>query len=496
MTDEELNAKIDEFLDSIPATLPYSEQLEMIHKIKEPDVRNQLYIFLCNVVINRFIFFRYRKSDNTDLLERDEARAFVKAVPFIPEEYRLYYQAVAEYFKGNYDKALEILEQDFAPKKGLEIDEYMFAHSFLVFTNVTSSFWDRIIEIIKSNQYETGLIELAKAVKDLYCSSSEDDYFEDLTKALQVNPNSELANELMGFYYMKKQRYANEIACLERVGTAYTVPATFIHFYLGWCYGEVGDHKSEIESYQECLDIDPYFEDARNNLGLAYYKTRQYQKAVDVFKQCIDMETDLKYACSNYVVALAALGKYRTAHMFIKNSPYKVRKYALDRLEAAESGKVKIPPAQKKMLETESAALPKLARDNISQFSNEKLLEDELEARLRNGSNVFGVHLRIYKRKGEYGQQFIIPIGRLDLLAEDDNGDLYVIELKKDSGYDDAFLQTKQYVDYLEKSELASGKHVKGIICLSNPTSELIEAVKSDDRISLFEYQISYTKII
>lgn len=56
MTDEELNAKIDEFLDSIPATLPYSEQLEMIHKIKEPDVRNQLYIFLCNVVINRFIF--------------------------------------------------------------------------------------------------------------------------------------------------------------------------------------------------------------------------------------------------------------------------------------------------------------------------------------------------------------------------------------------------------------------------------------------------------
>ena len=106
------------------------------------------------------------------------------------------------------------------------------------------------------------------------------------------------------------------------------------------------------------------------------------------------------------------------------------------------------------------------------------------------------MNLKIYKRTGIYGQQFIIPAGRLDLLAEDDNGCLYVIELKKDSGYDDAFNQIKQYIDYLEKSELAAGKPVKGIICLSNPTQELIEAVRSDDRISLFEYQISYTKII
>lgn len=115
---------------------------------------------------------------------------------------------------------------------------------------------------------------------------------------------------------------------------------------------------------------------------------------------------------------------------------------------------------------------------------------------MRNGSDIFGVNLKIYRRKGAYGQQFILPVGRLDLLAEDDEGGLYVIELKKDSGYDDAFAQTKQYVDYLEKSDLAAGKPVKGIICLSEPTPELIKAVKGDDRISLFEYQISYTKIV
>ena len=53
------------------------------------------------------------------------------------------------------------------------------------------------------------------------------------------------------------------------------------------------------------------------------------------------------------------------------------------------------------------------------QFSNEKLLEDELTARIESGMPVFGMNLKIYKRKGEYGRQYIIPIGRLDLLCDE-----------------------------------------------------------------------------
>lgn len=41
------------------------------------------------------------------------------------------------------------------------------------------------------------------------------------------------------------------------------------------------------------------------------------------------------------------------------------------------------------------------------QFSNEKLLEDELTARIESGMPVFGMNLKIYKRKGEYGRQYI-----------------------------------------------------------------------------------------
>lgn len=498
MTEDELNQKIEDFWHSMPVETEFPEQLDLIHKVKDSELRDSLYVNLCNIIINRFVLFRYKKSENIVLAKNEEAQTLIKAISWLPETACVsYYTAVAEYFKGNYSKSLGLLEQIFAPSEDYIITEEEFCSNFLVFTCVPLSFWDKIIEIIKSNNHDKGVVELAQAVQILYCLDYDEKLYNALTKALQINPASELANELLGFYYGSVRKWANAIACFERLQyQPYTVTYSMLMFEMAWCYGELGDHKSEIESYQKCLDSAPEYENARNNLGYAYYKDRQYQKAAEVYKECIDMRVDLKYACSNYVVALAALGKFKAAHQFIKTSPCKVRKYAIDRLQAAESGKARIPAAQRAALNMESVGVPKTIRENLSQFSNEKLLEDELEARLRNGSNIFGVNLKIYKRRGIYGQQFIIPVGRLDLLAEDDNGCLYVIELKKDSGYDDAFAQTKQYVDYLEKSELADGKPVKGIICLSNPTPELVEAVRGDDRISLFEYQISYTKIM
>lgn len=129
------------------------------------------------------------------------------------------------------------------------------------------------------------------------------------------------------------------------------------------------------------------------------------------------------------------------------------------------------------------------------QFSKEKLLEEELTARIESGMQVFGKYLKVYKRKGEYGRQYNIPVGRLDLLCEDANGNLYVVELKKDSGYDDVYEQITQYLAWFEQSEKFKGKKVYGIICLNHPAQELLSKVHADKRIRIFEYQISYTEL-
>ena len=83
-----------------------------------------------------------------------------------------------------------------------------------------------------------------------------------------------------------------------------------------------------------------------------------------------------------------------------------------------------------------------------------------------------------------------------DILGIDTAGDLYVIELKKDSGYDDAYAQTREYIDWIEEDVAVKGQRVFGIICLNDPTKDLIEKVKADDQMRLFEYSISYSEII
>ena len=115
---------------------------------------------------------------------------------------------------------------------------------------------------------------------------------------------------------------------------------------------------------------------------------------------------------------------------------------------------------------------------------------------LQQGSiRIFGVPLKIYRRRGEYGRQYIIPEGRLDLLAEDKEGNLYIIELKKDEGYDDAYNQIVSYLDWFEQNKIEKGENVYGIICLNNPSEDLVQRVRQDKRVSLFEYHISYTEI-
>ena len=128
-----------------------------------------------------------------------------------------------------------------------------------------------------------------------------------------------------------------------------------------------------------------------------------------------------------------------------------------------------------------------------SQFSSERILEDELTARIESGVPVFGKHLKVYKRKGVYGRQFILPIGRLDLLCEDDEANLYVIELKKDSGYDDAYRHTAMDLDWFAKN-WTEHKNIYGIICLNDPAQILLDKVHADKRMKVYEYQISYVE--
>lgn len=197
---------------------------------------------------------------------------------------------------------------------------------------------------------------------------------------------------------------------------------------------------------------------------------------------------------------MIVLGRNGDAKRFVNNTKHKITKTLKDKVKMLDESNAKLKKTDiifEEEATDDFSVIEKKADLSVKkqQFSNEKLLEDELTNRIEAGIFVFGLNLKIYKRYGEYGRQYRIPCGRLDLLCEDEKGNLYIIELKKDRGYDDAYKQTAQYLDWFETSEKFKNKNVYGIICLNNPTKDLIKKVHADKRMKLFEYQISYREI-
>lgn len=272
------------------------------------------------------------------------------------------------------------------------------------------------------------------------------------------------------------------------------------YFNLALCCGAIKDFKNEELYYRRGLEAAGTKDFILNNLGYCLYKQKKYLDAKDIFEQCLKEDRDLPYSANNYVRTLIALGRNKDAKAFLKQDKYKIIKSLKDKVKKLPAtnkriwGRQSEPDVQEDEAADAPVMEPALSR-RAEQFSNERILEDELTSRIERGLSVFGKQLKVYKRKGEYGRQYIIPVGRLDLLCEDNDGELYIIELKKDSGYDDVYEQIIRYINWFKCSEKFKEKKIHGIICLNSPSSELIKKIQNDERVRLFEYQISYTEL-
>ena len=367
--------------------------------------------------------------------------------------------------------------------------------------NAFPGFWTHAKEKTVGLWENDGTNELCQLMTDVYERASDDAAADKLTAYIQKYPSIIAAREYLGLIYTNAKMWNNAIASLESVEKPNIFAPNMAEYYftLAWCYGKIRDYKNEESYYRKCLEENEYYAFAMNNLGYCLYKQKRFVEASAILKQCVEEERDQPLSASNYVKTLIGLGRNKDAKTFIKQSKCKLPKQLID--------KVKRLPATNKRLSTKAPDIPtdepdeaNIAQEPVllvkgQQFSNEKLLEEELTHRIESGISVFGKQLKVYKRKGEYGRQYIIPIGRLDLLCEDSNGELYVIELKKDSGYSDAYKQTAKYLDWFQNSNRFKNTKVNGIICLNNPSQELINRVHEDERIRLFEYQISYTEL-
>lgn len=462
--------------------------------------------YCCNSLLD-MIQCEYYKYDNSVFQNSVEIRDYIQVAEFIKGDTLPYYVAVAEFFKGNYSRTFQYIskakESGFFTNGDMPFSDVEFANCFLgPFKSAFPGFWEEIYKLLSSIKVEKGVLELCKAIPIFYASTDSREIQNALEGALAANPDSVVVKELLAITLYEAGFWGSAVSLFEQLNNEPIILyQDHLYFCMGWCYGKLNETKNEIEAYKKSAEIYPAGYSTMNNLGYAYYKAKQYNKALDCFRKCIDNNWEIKLAANNLVRTLLVMGRYKDAKDFVKSSPAKIHKSLLDRVTAADNTNKRIRADRDIETLTERTA-PTVSAKEIDigvkkqQFTNEKILEDELTLRIEAGVPVFGKQLKIYRRKGIYGRQYILSNGkRPDLLAEDADGNLYVIELKKDSGYDDAYAQIVDYLEWFDRNWRDQVNEIYGIICLNSPTQELLDKVHGNDRVRIFEYQISYTEL-
>ena len=380
-----------------------------------------------------------------------------------------------------------------------------------VFKNGYPGFWNDLSEMFKKFPSEPYMPELLKAISMFYESTDSEEIRNALIAVGRKIPDGYIVNELLALSYSEDKMWKNALSYYETLPSNENGAMFYMEdlaFSTAWAASKAKEPIKAIKYYEKCIELSPTYRYARNNLGYELYKSKQYDKAKSLFEKLLDNaendidKLEMSCVCNNYTRVLLALKQYDEAKEFIDT--HKVAKGIAQSVERA------IERREQKSEEVEEdikdgyldeddlpeEAVTKHFGKKKAQFSTEKILEDELERKILDGIEIFGKRLRMYEHDGDmYGRQYVIPIGRLDLLCEDDKGDYWIIELKKDTGYDDPYDQTVAYLDWFEKNKAKKGQKVYGIICLNSPSKALVQKIKADPRIKLFEYRIEYTEI-
>ena len=105
--------------------------------------------------------------------------------------------------------------------------------------------------------------------------------------------------------------------------------------------------------------------------------------------------------------------------------------------------------------------------------------------------DIGGPHLKLYADAKGNGVEYSTDVGRIDILAIDQNGEFYVFELKRASGADKAVGQVARYMGWV-KNNIAQGKAVHGVIVAREIGQSLRYAMLAVPGLMVYEYTVAF----
>jgi restriction system protein len=129
---------------------------------------------------------------------------------------------------------------------------------------------------------------------------------------------------------------------------------------------------------------------------------------------------------------------------------------------------------------------------DIREFGMESHLEDFI---IENWNNLKEFDdFEILREEGSiFGQQYVTPIGRIDILAKSKNGkEWIVIELKKGKTADAVTGQVLRYMGWISKNMVQEEETVRGIIISGENDEKLKYAISMIPNVAQYTYKVNF----
>ena len=127
--------------------------------------------------------------------------------------------------------------------------------------------------------------------------------------------------------------------------------------------------------------------------------------------------------------------------------------------------------------------LNKVKRQKLIEKPVKNILENNLIDYLSRNIKAIEANLEIVERQKQ------TPMGRIDILAKDGEGNLVAIELKAGLADEKALTQLASYIAYLKET---TNKQIKGYLIANNFTQKVKYAAKLLPNIKLLKYKVKF----
>ena len=85
------------------------------------------------------------------------------------------------------------------------------------------------------------------------------------------------------------------------------------YFNIAYSFGEKEDYIKEIENYNKALELNPGYEDAWKNKGIALRNLKQYEEAIKCYDKALELNPKDEDAWKSKGIAFSNMGKYEEA---------------------------------------------------------------------------------------------------------------------------------------------------------------------------------------